>query len=262
MLRRGATISLVQSTKRIAFGISVSACAIDSSPTISHRHSPLHPEENMTHHTTTARTQIDLHVSWRMAIVFHLSFQGSTPSIRKPPFISQMPQHGINEDPTTVLPHLFARPMSATNEHLKACYVESINRASNTDTPMMRGSGPLAPSHFHRRHSTVSRDDWPLEDHPPVFLSQEPALNDPSLKRLTESEKKQLAETEAWQKQEDDIQRILHSSRRARERAATDLFVWGRNAELEEAPMPNGYAYEPSKLSRCKSAPDCLMGRP
>jgi len=129
-----------------------------------------------------------------------------------------MPQYDTYDEPSPItIPRTSKThadiPLSPTNKPLETCYSEGINKPSDTDTPELTDSPPAPPYHFHRRHSTLSRDDWPVENLIPSTTSPEPALDTTSPKHLTGSEQKQLAEFEASQKRDDEIRMMMASDR-------------------------------------------------
>ncbi|KIW28889.1 uncharacterized protein PV07_04744 [Cladophialophora immunda] len=134
-----------------------------------------------------------------------------------------MSQHDAFENPipiTTFRP-IRARscsPVSPFNKLLQSCYAEGISKASDTDTPGIQSHPSVLPSPFHRRLSTLSRDEYQVESLAPEAFANAPVFDDSPETTLAEGNKRQITEIEASQKQEDGVRMTAHSDRRAREK--------------------------------------------
>jgi hypothetical protein len=142
-----------------------------------------------------------------------------------------MSPYDPHEDPipiTTLQPSraCFPNPVSPKNKPLQTCYAKGINKASDTDadTPGIQSSSSLLLYHFNRHGLTLSRDGHQVENVVPRGFFVEPVFDDSSWTRPAEGERNQNTETEASQKQGDDVRITAHADRRAREKAI--LHAW------------------------------------
>lgn len=140
-----------------------------------------------------------------------------------------MPHYDPDEDPVPIINLYPMRadspgPVFPTNKPLQTCYAGGINQASDTDTPGMQSPCSEMPYHSHRRRSTLSRVEHQVEDPVSRIFSEAPVFDDSPETGLAESERKRITQIEASEEQDDDVRMILHSDRRAREKATT--YAW------------------------------------
>lgn len=137
-----------------------------------------------------------------------------------------MSQYDSNGDPITTF--IFypicadsSSPVTPTNKPLQTCYAEGINKASDTDTPGIQSSYSALPYHFHRRRSTLSGDGYQVKHLVRRISLEAPVFDDSPETGQTESERKEITQIEASEKQDDVVRMMVHSDRRAREKAIT-----------------------------------------
>ncbi|KAK5304550.1 hypothetical protein LTR99_003613 [Exophiala xenobiotica] len=116
-------------------------------------------------------------------------------------------------------------PVTSTNRPLQACYDQGINKISDTDTHGIQSPPSVLPPRFHRRRSSLSQVDYPVEESVPKVVFEKPVFEDSLPTTLAEREREQSAETKASQKQADDAHIMAHSDRRAREKVAAQAWV-------------------------------------
>jgi len=137
-----------------------------------------------------------------------------------------MSQYDSNGDPTTTFifyPNCAdsSSPVIPTDKPLQTCYAEGINKASATDTPGIPSSYSALPYHSHRRRSTLSGDGYQVKHLIRRISLESPVFDDSPETELTGSERKEITQIEASGRQDDDVRMMVHSDRRAREKAIT-----------------------------------------
>src|ERR1700749_7608 len=108
-----------------------------------------------------------------------------------------MSQKDSHEDPITINTFRPIRthsrgPVSPSNKPLQTCYAEGINKGSDTDTPGIQCSSSVLPYHFHRRPSSLSRNEYQVENLASRVFSETPVFDNSPETRLAGSNRKQI----------------------------------------------------------------------